>query len=589
MGTYDSMYYDILGNLVKDDYRDLDTLKYDYRNLLRYVYMESHHYSYYHNILRFQYDEGGQRIKKLYHYFSRYFDEDCDCPTVQDSTMEGSVFGGGGMQMMMPDPPEPEPCIGEYCPYAGHSEKLYLYDGGVLLATFNGDDQVIDVHVNGPTGRLATYYHNNDSELFFFLNDHLGNARVLVDSSGQKMYYAYYPFGETIEASGSHGTEFQFTGKERDDHAGFEFDYFGARYYDARIGSFTTIDKASQFASGYVYGGNNPLIGVDPDGNFFGLLVPALYGALYAVGPSAVMSYAATGKIGGADFWKGVASGALTGGIGGGISAVAGKAANGAAYGLLSHAGASAGSAAIMGEDISLKGMVASTLGGLAAGKITGSYNAKFKNGFANMAHESAHMAAGGLISGGVSTMASNVLDGRPLGENLGRGAAYGAASGFASGLWKSALIGAPRLGPSNEVTAKRLEAGKFAFGVDSDPVYRSGGLWGLLASGGVLPRGYAGFGRDILINESDKLGYYNEYLWIHETTHFWQYESDGYANTLGELTGEQLDAHVFDPMWRSLVSRLGYIPRAPYNPYTHVGTREWEADYIYNRLMSLY
>ena len=83
-----------------------------------------------------------------------------------------------------------------------------------------------------PTGRLATYYQNDDDKLDFFLNDHLGNARVIVDDGGQTQYYAYYPFGELIESSGSHGTEFQFTAKERDEHGNFELDYFGARYYD---------------------------------------------------------------------------------------------------------------------------------------------------------------------------------------------------------------------------------------------------------------------------------------------------------------------------------------------------------------------
>ena len=293
MGT-DSMKYDGLGNLVKDSSRKLDTLKYDYRNLLNYNYMEG--FAGFHDILRCQYDEGGQRVKKLYHYwYGQYYQQ---CPYVEDSTMEGEAGGeqmmmspgggemmmestGGGM-MMMQQPPEPEPDPDPggdppdppaFCPTAGHSEKLYLYDGGVLLATFDGSDNVIDLYVDGPTGRLATYYQNNSNQLYYYLNDHLGSARVLVNKTGQTQYYVYYPFGQLFDAYGTHGTEFQFTGKEHDAHgSNFSFDYFGARYYDSRVGSFTTVDKAGQFASGYVYGANDPLIGTDPDGNLFFML-----------------------------------------------------------------------------------------------------------------------------------------------------------------------------------------------------------------------------------------------------------------------------------------------------------------------------
>ena len=264
------MKYDTLGNLVKDGSRKLDTLTYDYRNLLDYVFMGSPVYPLYHDILRFQYNESGMRIKKMYNYWRTKQYPEGPCPIVTDSTMDGSggPLGGGQMMAYIPEDPDPDPGGPIYCQTTWRTEKLYLYDGGVLLATFNYYDAVIDLHVNGPTGRLATYYQNDDNKLYYYVNDHLGSPRVVVDNTGQTQYYAYYPFGELIESSGSHGTEFQFTAKERDEHGNFELDYFGARYYDPRVGSFTTIDKASQFASGYIYGANNPVSLVDPDGNF---------------------------------------------------------------------------------------------------------------------------------------------------------------------------------------------------------------------------------------------------------------------------------------------------------------------------------
>jgi RHS repeat-associated protein len=66
---------------------------------------------------------------------------------------------------------------------------------------------------------------------------------------------------------------FQFTGKERDAETGL--DYFGARYNSSSQGRFTSPDPADptllhvinpQRWNKYVYGVNNPLFYVDPNG-----------------------------------------------------------------------------------------------------------------------------------------------------------------------------------------------------------------------------------------------------------------------------------------------------------------------------------
>jgi RHS repeat-associated protein len=60
---------------------------------------------------------------------------------------------------------------------------------------------------------------------------------------------------------------YEFTSKERDDES--NYDYFGARYYDARIANWISVDplfaKHLQF-SGYNYALRNPLKYIDPDG-----------------------------------------------------------------------------------------------------------------------------------------------------------------------------------------------------------------------------------------------------------------------------------------------------------------------------------
>jgi RHS repeat-associated protein len=93
----------------------------------------------------------------------------------------------------------------------------------------------------------------------------------------------YTPFGEEIPAEyAERGTEWggydavnqKFTGKERDSETGL--DYFGARYMSSAQGRFTSPDllnltearlvNPANTLNKYIYGGNNPLKYVDPDG-----------------------------------------------------------------------------------------------------------------------------------------------------------------------------------------------------------------------------------------------------------------------------------------------------------------------------------
>jgi RHS repeat-associated protein len=81
----------------------------------------------------------------------------------------------------------------------------------------------------------------------------------------------YDPWGMVLEGrstnQGVTDARFKFTGKERD--AESLYDYFGARYYDARIGRWLAVDpiaNASPEISAYAYAHNNPLSFLDPNG-----------------------------------------------------------------------------------------------------------------------------------------------------------------------------------------------------------------------------------------------------------------------------------------------------------------------------------
>ena len=60
------------------------------------------------------------------------------------------------------------------------------------------------------------------------------------------------------------GCEWRFTGKQRDVETGLT--YFNARYYDAAIGRFITLDPVKDGTNWYVYCENNPLKYVDLEG-----------------------------------------------------------------------------------------------------------------------------------------------------------------------------------------------------------------------------------------------------------------------------------------------------------------------------------
>jgi RHS repeat-associated protein len=114
----------------------------------------------------------------------------------------------------------------------------------------------------------------------YYVKDHLGSIRVTVDSTGNVVSSDDYdracpPIflaeGMQLEGRsanyGSANEKYKFTGKERDVETGY--DYFGARYYDSRIGRWMSVDPLTEKypnISPYNYCANNPNSFVDPDG-----------------------------------------------------------------------------------------------------------------------------------------------------------------------------------------------------------------------------------------------------------------------------------------------------------------------------------
>ena len=96
---------------------------------------------------------------------------------------------------------------------------------------------------------------------------------MTVNSTGGIVGYDdYYPYGMQMSGRSyvsSADQRYKFTGKERD-FSETGWDYFGARYYDSRIGKWLQVDPlAGKYPSlsPYNYAANNPMFFVDPSGD----------------------------------------------------------------------------------------------------------------------------------------------------------------------------------------------------------------------------------------------------------------------------------------------------------------------------------
>jgi RHS repeat-associated protein len=182
----------------------------------------------------------------------------------------------------------------------------YSYDGEGRRVMKVASSGAKTIYVYDAMGKLAAEYSEVATSLpcttCYLTADHLGSIRVVTDIIGNLISrHDYLPFGEEITTANrttelGYATDniaLKFTGKERDAETGL--DYFGARYFSAAQGRFTSPDEFTggivdpftgqqvgqpgplpyaditdpQTLNKYVYVRNNPLRYIDPDGHDF--------------------------------------------------------------------------------------------------------------------------------------------------------------------------------------------------------------------------------------------------------------------------------------------------------------------------------
>jgi len=108
----------------------------------------------------------------------------------------------------------------------------------------------------------------------------------LDDNGDIRNSYHYFAFGDkAVEAVNMSGTNYQYTSQENDLETGL-YNY-KARLYDPLLGRFYAMDPAGQFASPYLYAGNNPVSFNDPSGELIFTASTILSGQWYLL-PTAI-------------------------------------------------------------------------------------------------------------------------------------------------------------------------------------------------------------------------------------------------------------------------------------------------------------
>jgi len=244
--------YDLNGNMTKDSLNSNYNILYDYRNLIIQLSqrvkessattIDTTIYTTY-----YYYDESGNRIrKKIYKFVGSIIPAEEDTPLSEDS---------------LSDLPSS---------WEMYNDEIYSkgIDGKDLCIYKNNEVEQWNIYGLDNVGKLQK--DGNKLFLFYYLKDHLGSVRATVDDEGSLISSEDYDaWGYKLKDRSYQADEgkFKFTGKERDKEN--SYDYFGARYYDARIGRWGAVDPIVDQRiswSPYNYVLNNPLNRIDIDG-----------------------------------------------------------------------------------------------------------------------------------------------------------------------------------------------------------------------------------------------------------------------------------------------------------------------------------
>ncbi len=283
--TYD-IQHDANGNLVYDSSKKM-TFIYDTYNQLSEAITSTEPGTSQGEWLQFGYSTGGQRIYKNFQY--SYMGDCTD--SLSDSVI--SKLGGSPNEAVerigrlgFDNEADKD---GDQCLLWTSSKTRYIRDkiSDKVLAEYTGNSMTLEnKYIYAGSNRIAMY--DKDGNLYFYLTDHLGSSRVVVDTTGtvRDKYNFYYAFGDEAGQTLGLNQKYRYTSKPYDNEGDFDLYYYGARYYDPVFGRFMSKDAMRSKLpawSPYAYCTNNPINCIDPDGNFgLAILAGIIAGILLA-------------------------------------------------------------------------------------------------------------------------------------------------------------------------------------------------------------------------------------------------------------------------------------------------------------------
>lgn len=225
------------GSLVADKSRGIAYITYDLNNNPKQIYFTNG------SVTKYVYSASGQKLRAV-HYTAKpnitrtWGVKPAELTVAQIQYTDSTDYLMGGSLTMR----------------NGKIDK-YLFGGGYAQASV----------ASSTTDNFAFYYYNQD---------HLGNIREVVNASGAVQQVTnYYPFGapyaDTSAATNADFHPYKYNGKELDKMHGLNTYDYGARQHDPILARWDRIDPLAEKKrdrSPYIYGQNNPIRFIDPDG-----------------------------------------------------------------------------------------------------------------------------------------------------------------------------------------------------------------------------------------------------------------------------------------------------------------------------------
>ena len=164
----------------------------------------------------------------------------------------------------------------------GSGEDGYDYAGSFVYRVSGGERELEGVLWEGGVIRLDS---TGAQAARYFIRDHLGSVRVVVENGVVVERNDYYPFGARHEREDyvESDNRYKFNGKEEQLTGGLGWLDYGARMYDAELGRWWSVDPLGEeyaHLSPYNYCSNIPNLLVDPTGSYLTHYVDENYNVL---------------------------------------------------------------------------------------------------------------------------------------------------------------------------------------------------------------------------------------------------------------------------------------------------------------------